>query len=81
MFPYNIASLMLEIFCLNYALNDPLGRKNPRDALKWTNRLKTGENEFLPTSVHMWGRACIRSFDFVYAGLTLHTWAANQRKP
>ena len=35
MFPYNIVSFMLEILCLKYALNDPLGRRNPRDALEW----------------------------------------------
>ena len=49
MFPYNIASLMLEILCLKYALNDPLGHRKPRDALEW----KTRENEFLPSSVCM----------------------------
>jgi len=36
-FPYNIASLMLEILRLKYALNDPLGRRNPKDALAWIN--------------------------------------------
>ena len=53
MFPYNVASLMLEILCLKYALNDPLGRRNPRDALEWKKKmLKTGKNEFLPRIVH-----------------------------
>ena len=37
MFPYNIASLILEILCLKYALNDSLDRWNPRDALEWKN--------------------------------------------
>ena len=34
MFLYNIASLMLEILYLKYVLNDPLGCRNPRDALE-----------------------------------------------
>ena len=38
MFLYNIASLMLEILCLKCVLNDPLGCRNPRDALEWKNR-------------------------------------------
>ena len=43
--------------------------------------LKTGENELLPSVVHMWGWACVCSFDFAYVGLTLCAWAANERKP
>ena len=35
--------------------------------------LKTRENEFLPSPVHTWGWACVRSFDFAYIGLTLRT--------
>ena len=40
MLPYSIASLTLEILCLKYALNDSLGCKNPRDALKGKNHAK-----------------------------------------
>ena len=44
---------MLENMCLKYPLNDPLGRRNPRDALEWKKKmLKTGKNEFLPRIVH-----------------------------
>ena len=38
MFSYNISSLMLENMCLKYPLNDPLGRRNPRDALEWKKK-------------------------------------------
>ena len=34
MFLYNIASLMLEILCLECAQDDPLGCKKPRNALE-----------------------------------------------
>ena len=34
MFLYKIASLILEISYLEYALNGPLGRRNPKDALE-----------------------------------------------
>ena len=37
MFLYNIASLMLEVLWLRYVLSDPLGCRNPRDALEWNN--------------------------------------------
>ena len=37
MFLYNIASLVLEILCLKYVLNDLLGHRNPKDALEWKN--------------------------------------------
>ena len=39
--------------------------------------LKIGKNEFLPSSVRMWGWAYIYSFDFAYAGLILRMWAMN----
>ena len=37
MFLYNIVSLILEILYLKYALNDPLGCRNPKNALEWQN--------------------------------------------
>lgn len=65
MFPYNIASLMLEILCLKYALNDPLGRRNPRDALEWRKPcLKQGKMSFYQA-------LCVRGDGPVYVVLTL----------
>ena len=72
MFSYNIASLMLEILCLKYALNDPLGRRTLRMPWSGKTMLKIGENKILPSVMRMWGWACVHSFDFMYAGLTLH---------
>ena len=45
------------------------------------NMLKTRENELLPSVVRMWGWACVCSFDFAFARLTLRMWAVNQKKP
>ena len=70
MFLYNINSLMLEILYLKYALNDPLGCRNPRNALEWQNH-----------AYNRGGWACVRSFDSAYIGLTLRMWATNKRKP
>ena len=55
MFSYNIASLMLEILCLKYALNDPLGRRTLRMPGSGKTMLKTGKNEFLPSVIYTWG--------------------------
>ena len=64
MFPYNIASLMLEILCLKYALNDPLGYRNPRDALEWRKPcLKQGRMSFCQA-------LCVHGDRPVYAALT-----------
>ena len=81
MFLYNFASLMLAILCLEYGLSDSLGHKNPRNALEWKNLLKTGERGLLPSAMRMWRWAYVCSFDFVYVGLTLRTWATNQKNP
>jgi len=51
--------------------------------MPWSGKtmLKIGDNEFLPSSMRTWGWASVRNFDVVYAGLTLHMRAVNQRKP
>ena len=67
MFPYNVASLMLEILCLKYALNDPLGRRNPRDALEWKKPcLKQGRMSFYQALY-------VRGYEPTYTALTSHT--------
>jgi len=46
MFLYNFASWMLEILCLECALDDPLGHRNPRNALEWKTLLEQGNMGF-----------------------------------
>ena len=51
MFPYNCASLMLAILCLEYDLNDSLGHRNPRNAWEWKNSAQTLEFMLTPYSM------------------------------
>ena len=43
MFLYNFASLMLEILCLKYVLDDILDCRNLRNALEWQNHAQNRE--------------------------------------
>ena len=62
MFPYNIASLMLEILCLKYALNDPLGHNNPRE---WVS---TKRCAYVGIGLHMQFWLLVCRVDLVYMG-------------
>ncbi|KAM3685053.1 hypothetical protein ACB098_11G091200 [Castanea mollissima] len=64
MFPYNIASLILEILCLKYVLNDSLRHRNPRDALESGKPcLKQGRMSFCKA-------LCVREDGPTYEALT-----------
>ena len=64
MFLYNFASWMLEILCLEYVVDDPLGCRNPRNSLKWKLCSKQGRMGFCQAP-------CVRGDGPVYAALTL----------
>ena len=69
----------LRMFCMRYNMCFSNSR-NPWNALS-ENYAQNRRNGLLPRTMSLWGWACVCSFDFAYAELTLRTWAANQKNP